>query len=69
MKAAAGSRAEVVIGRFSDGLPIDAGALRRRSTATITIPPDRSDRAWRLGAKGAGPVRFCGGGLRGSEPQ
>jgi hypothetical protein len=63
LKASAGARAQVVLGRFSDELRVDAGPLRGGSTASITIPADRSDRPWRLGAKGKGTVRICGDGL------
>ncbi len=59
IKASGSTKATVVLGRFSDALPIDAGALQPGSTASLTIPADRSTRPWRLGLQGVGPVTVC----------
>ena len=56
------TRASVRLGRFSDALPVKAGALRPGARASLAIPSDRSDRPWRLGLQGRGPVTVCGGG-------
>jgi hypothetical protein len=53
--------AEVMLGRFATGLPVDLGPLRAGAKAALTIPGDSSSRPWRLGLKGAGPVRLCTG--------
>ncbi|MEK6326358.1 MAG: hypothetical protein AABM66_02380 [Actinomycetota bacterium] len=59
LKARAGTEAEVLLGRFSDGLPVDLGTLRPGPGSRLTIPADRSTRPWRLGLKGSGPVTVC----------
>ncbi len=55
----ASAPAEVLLGRFATRLPVDLGALPAGDKATLTIPGDNSSRPWRLGLKGAGPVRLC----------
>jgi len=62
------TEAKVMLGRFSDGLPFDAGSLSPGSRASVTIPADRSDRPWRLGAHGRGPVTVCGENVQGTAP-
>jgi hypothetical protein len=59
LRAPAGARAKVSLGRFSDELPVDAGTLRPASTASLTIAADRSAQPWRLGLEGHGQVRIC----------
>jgi hypothetical protein len=59
LKARAATGAEVLLGRFSDGLPVDLGTLRPGPGGSLTIPADRSTRPWRLGLRGAGPVTVC----------
>jgi hypothetical protein len=59
MRAHAGSAAKVALGRFSDQLPIAVGPLLPGSTASLTIPADRSGQPWRLGLVGRGPVAVC----------
>jgi len=61
--ASGSTKVKVLLGRFSDQLPVDAGSLGRRSRASLTIPTDRSTHPWRLGLKGDGPVKLCGAGL------
>lgn len=68
-EAPAGTRAEIALGRFSDELPVGAGTLRQSSRASLTIPADRTDRAWRLGVEGSGPVTVCGAGPPGGSSQ
>jgi hypothetical protein len=51
--------AEVLLGRFSDGLPVDLGSVGPARAASLTIPPDRSTRPWRLGLGGKGAVTVC----------
>jgi hypothetical protein len=48
----------VRVGRFSDEAPARVGELGARARASLHLPADRSERAWRLGIKG-GPVRLC----------
>jgi hypothetical protein len=50
---------EVLLSRFSGDLPVDLGPLSAGSTASLAIPIDRSTRPWRLGLRGAGPIRLC----------
>ena len=50
---------EVLLGRFSDGLPVGLGPLPAGGAAALEIPADRSDRPWRLGVSGQGPVAIC----------
>jgi hypothetical protein len=52
----------VLLGRFSDELPVELGTLQPRSAARLRIPPDRSRRPWRLGLRGQGTVAVCGRG-------
>jgi hypothetical protein len=59
LKARAATGAEVLLGRFSDGLPVDLGTLRPGPGGSLTIPADRSTRPWRLGLRGEGPVTVC----------
>ena len=59
LKARAATGAEVLLGRFSDGLPVDLGTLRPGPGGSLPIPADRSTRPWRLGLRGAGPVTVC----------
>jgi hypothetical protein len=59
LKARAATKAEVLLGRFSDGLPVDLGTLRPGPGGSLTVPADRSTRPWRLGLRGAGPVTVC----------
>jgi hypothetical protein len=59
LEARAATGAEVLLGRFSDGLPVDLGTLRPGPGGSLTIPADRSTRPWRLGLRGAGPVTVC----------
>jgi hypothetical protein len=54
-----GPGVEVLLGRFSDGLPVDLGALAPGATSALAIPADSSTRPWRLGLRGSGPVRLC----------
>jgi hypothetical protein len=51
--------AEVLLGRFSDGLSVDLGPLSAGTSTSLTIPVDRSTRPWRLGLAGEGPVELC----------
>lgn len=51
--------AEVLLGRFSDGLSVDLGPLAAGTSTSLTIPVDRSTRPWRLGLAGEGPVELC----------
>ncbi len=68
LQAPGRTTAKVVLGRFSDELPVQVGALTSRSRASLTIPADRSDRPWRLGLQGRGPVSVCGiGSQRGAS--
>lgn len=53
------SDAEVLLGRFSDGLSVDLGPLSAGTSTSLTIPVDRSTRPWRLGLAGEGPVELC----------
>ena len=55
-----GSPKEVRLGRFSDGLPLVAGSLRPGFPISLALPADGSDRPWRLGFRGHGPVTVCG---------
>ncbi|MEK6277043.1 MAG: hypothetical protein AABM29_03410 [Actinomycetota bacterium] len=55
----AGADIQVLLGRFSDGLPVDLGPLLAGSGASLTIPADRSIQPWRLGLVGEGPVNVC----------
>ncbi|MEK6272612.1 MAG: hypothetical protein AABM42_08200 [Actinomycetota bacterium] len=59
LKARAATEAEVLLGSFSDGLPVDLGTLRPGPGGSLTIAADRSTRPWRLGLRGAGPVTVC----------
>jgi hypothetical protein len=65
LAAERGTEAKAKLGRFSGGLPVNVGSLRAGSVASLTIPPDRSDRPWRVGLAGHGPTRVCGAGLVG----
>jgi hypothetical protein len=49
----------VLLGRFSDGLPVSLGSLQAGATASLTIPVDNSNRPWNLWLTGDGPVRLC----------
>jgi hypothetical protein len=59
LKARAATKSGVLLGRFSDGLPVDLGTLPPGPGGSLTIPADRSTRPWRLGLRGAGPVTVC----------
>jgi hypothetical protein len=59
LEARAGTGAEGLLGRFSDGLPVDLGSLRPGPGGSLTIPADRTTRPWRLGLRGEGPVTVC----------
>jgi hypothetical protein len=59
LRASEEARAKVELGRFSDQLPLVAGSLAPGSRASLTIPADESDRPWRLGLVGHGPVAVC----------
>jgi hypothetical protein len=51
---------ELLLGRFSDGLPFALGKLHRGAPQSLVIPADRSVRPWRLGFTGVGsPVILC----------
>ncbi len=60
LEASPATKAKVVLGRFADQLPFEAGSLGPGSRASLTIPADRTGRPWRLGLLGHGPVRVCG---------
>jgi len=64
LRASEGTRVKVELGRFSDQTPFVAGSLAPGSSASLTVPADGSDRPWRLGLVGHGPVAVClpGGG-------
>ena len=47
------------LGRFSEGLPVNFGSLAPHTPVSLYIPEDRSERPWRLGLTGSGPVRLC----------
>ena len=51
--------AVLALGRFADGLPVELGPVSAGSARSLSIPPDRSDRSWRIAATG-GPVVLCG---------
>jgi len=54
------SDAEILLGRFSAGLPVGLGPLPPGEPgAALEIPADRSTRPWRLGFGGEGPVEVC----------
>lgn len=57
----AGTPVEVLLGRFADLLSVGLGPLGPGVRTTLLIPPDASDRAWRLGLRGSGSVRLCTG--------
>jgi hypothetical protein len=59
LRAPAGTRAKVELGRFSDEYPFTAGSLAPGSRATLTIPADLSGVPWRLGPVGHGRVAVC----------
>ncbi len=59
LKAAAGAKAKVALGRFASDLPVGLGFLAPRSRASLTIPADRSSRPWHLGLVGRGHVELC----------
>jgi hypothetical protein len=61
LRARPGASAEILLGRFADGLPVDLGPLARARTSSLTLPPDRSSRPWRLGLRGSGNVTVCEG--------
>jgi hypothetical protein len=50
----------VELGRFADEYPVRLGRLERGDWATVRIPADRSDRAWRARLSGSGTVTVCG---------
>jgi hypothetical protein len=45
--------------RFADALSVSLGPVPPGVTTSLSIPPDRARRPWRLGLVGAGPVRLC----------
>jgi hypothetical protein len=54
------SDAQILLGRFSDGLPVVLGGLPPGGPgAELPIPEDRSTRRWRLGLGGEGSVEVC----------
>jgi hypothetical protein len=54
-----GGSPNVLLARFSIGLPVDLGALPPGADRVLQIPGDRSFRPWRLGLRGAGSVTVC----------
>jgi hypothetical protein len=60
IRATGSGGVEIKLGRFSDELPVDAGAVGPGRPASLRIPVDRSGRDWRLGAQGAGTLTVCG---------
>jgi hypothetical protein len=51
--------AGLVLGRFNEYPRVDLGTVPPGAARSLEIPPDRSDRSWRIAAKG-GPVLLCG---------
>jgi hypothetical protein len=60
---AAAKDVQVGLGRFSDVYPVQVGPLQKGAAAQLRIPPDASDRPWRLGLIGRGRVVVCGSGV------
>jgi hypothetical protein len=54
----AGTRPNVLLVRYADEFAVDLGPLPGER-AELGIPRDRSDRPWRLGLRGDGPVTIC----------
>jgi hypothetical protein len=51
---------QVLLGRFSDGLPVALASLQPGQRQSLVIPADESARRWRLGLTGSGqPVTLC----------
>ncbi len=50
---------DVMLGRFSNGVPIRLGSLHAGAKAGLAIPVDNSNRPWSLGVRGRGRVRLC----------
>ena len=50
---------EVLVGRFSAGLPVGLGPLPPGPPAALVIPADRSATPWRLGVVGEGSLALC----------
>jgi hypothetical protein len=50
---------DLLLGRFSEGLPVSLGPLPAGVTTSLTIPVDNSNRPWNLGLTGGGRVRLC----------
>ena len=63
IRATGSGGAEITLGRFSDELPVTAGAVQPGRPASLRIPVDRSSRDWRLGAEGSGTLIVCGAPL------
>jgi hypothetical protein len=59
LRAIAGTKARVALGRFSSGLPVGLGFLAPGSRVSLTIPADRSSRPWHLGLVGRGRAELC----------
>lgn len=47
---------QLLLDRFSDGLPVALGNLQRGEPQSLVIPADRSVRPWWLGFTGVGPT-------------
>lgn len=51
--------AEVSLGRFADGFPVDLGALEPGRWEQLAVPSDRSTRSWRMQLDGGAVVSVC----------
>lgn len=51
--------AEVSLGRFADGFPVDLGTLEPGRWERLAVPTDRSTRSWRMQLDGGGAVSVC----------
>jgi hypothetical protein len=54
----AGTHPNMLLGRYADELAVDLGPLPGERVE-LQVPGDRSDRPWRLGLRGDGPVTIC----------
>jgi hypothetical protein len=59
-RGAPGAQVNVVqLARFADAPSVDVGVLDPRAAAGLSVPPDRSDRPWRLYSQGPSAVTVC----------
>jgi hypothetical protein len=52
----------ILLGRFSDSLPVSFGTIPEGTVVSLSLPADRSTRQWRLGTAGDATLAVCPAG-------